>query len=320
MRRHVVKSVPPSSQIALFDGGLPVAPSRVIELPRLVTVERLTVRKVCADYRREHLVADGANEDRLARFDYDVPKFERIFGADRLVNTIERKDGRIYAETRMGERVCGASARRELSKFIAACNHAKREGRTTHEFKLWKPKGSLPRVEVLTQEQERVLMAAPKPPRLQLLFHLGFNTGARAGAMEELTWDRVDLERRTINFGVQGVDYKNKRRARVPINDALLAVLIAAKAVATDDYVIGLGRQGKCSTTYHGIARVYKKCGIKVRACRHILRHTVATRLLQARVSVNRVAFLLGDTSAVIEDTYAHFIPSDMAADVELLH
>lgn len=319
LRRTAAKVAPPSPQIGLFGGDLPPAPTRTITPPVLVVPDRLTVKRVLADYRREHIIPESGEGERSERFDYNVPTLERHFGADRLVETLERKDGRTYAEARIKEGVVGASAARELSVFIAACNHAKKEGRTKHEFKLWKPKVGPSRIEVLSREQEKVLIAMPMKARLLLFLHLGINTGARSGAIEELTWDRVDLEARTINYGIQGIDYKNKRRARVPINDALLVVLTAAKAEATDEYVIGLGPSGVRSTTYHGIAALYVKAGIKTRAPRHILRHTFATRLLQARVPVARVAFLMGDTSMMVERVYAHFLPSDMAADVELL-
>jgi integrase len=52
--------------------------------------------------------------------------------------------------------------------------------------------------------------------RGSLFWLLAFGTGARTAAMLDLTWDRVDLIRRTIDYRVPGVVYKNKRRAVVP--------------------------------------------------------------------------------------------------------
>jgi integrase len=57
--------------------------------------------------------------------------------------------------------------------------------------------------------------AAEAGPR-QLFWLLAFGTGARTEAMLDLEWDRVDLVRRTIDYRVPGVVYKNKRRAVRP--------------------------------------------------------------------------------------------------------
>jgi hypothetical protein len=147
-------------------------------------------------------------------------------------------------------------------------------------------------------------MLLPKPRRQHLFWLIAFATGARSEAIIEATWDRVDWNRRTIDFRVPGAVYRNKRRVVAPISDALYPRLEAAYARRTDDYVIGLGERGKPSCTWRGCKENLKAIGIDERGvCRHVARHTVASWLLQgdpergiAPASVYDVAKLLGDT------------------------
>lgn len=287
----------------------------------------ITLERALCDYAREHIVANGGRkvDDKLMRFGYTVRKLLSHFKPTMEIDDFERTHGRDYTAMRVAAGVSNSTAARELTFLQASLNHQHREDRTDREFAIWMPPRGGPRVETATHEQEAAVLAVPKSRRLQLFFYLGFNTGARSEAIEELPWSRVDLDRRVISYGDPAIDYKNKRRAIVPINNTLLPVLTEARIWRDQHephvpYVIGVGPMGSRSTTYHGIAASWAQIGVKFEAPRHVLRHTFATRLLVARVGVERVAYLLGDTMKMVLETYAHFIPSDMAADIELLH
>lgn len=280
-----------------------------------------TVEAAIEHYIQEHVIPSGG-EERRAR--YTAAKGLRIFGAQTPIDEITRGRSRQYAEIRIAEGVKPATVRRELSMHQAAFNHARKEERTKTEFSFFMPPASAPRLEWLTHEQYRKIMLVPKSRREQLFLLLAFGTGARARAIEDATWDRVDLVARTIDYRVPGKVYKNKRRVVAPISDALLPRLIAAKAYhdeRTPDcpYVIGVGERGKKSTTYHGIADVYRRAGIKVRAPRHIARHTFASWLLQNGVSIYEVAQLIGDTVAMVEKTYGHMQPKHLMKSINKL-
>lgn len=87
-----------------------------------------------------------------------------------------------------------------------------------------------PRERWLTRDEADLLLAACRRPHVRLFVLLGLHTGARTGAMLELTWDRVDLERRIVNYGVKA---GGKPRSVVPINDTLLPMLREARETAT---------------------------------------------------------------------------------------
>lgn len=280
----------------------------------------ITMERGFQHYAREHLVANNASRDKLRRFGYVARELLNVIDPQRDIETIERTEGRTYTDRRLLTGIKPSTVRRELSLLTAVCNHEKNEGRTKHEFKIWKPTPGPSRVRVLDRDEERRLMLVPKPMRIQLFLLLAFNTGARARAIEELTWDRVDLERRTIDYRVPGVLYGKKRRVVVPINDYLLRRLTAAYERRTDEYVIGLGERGACSTTYHLVKECYRAIGIDEEGvCRHVARHTFVTRLLRARVPIAEVARLAGDTVEMIERVYAHYLPEDLMPAVNML-
>lgn len=270
----------------------------------------VTLFRLMHDYTMEWLIPEKCD---LGRSMNAVRNAFRIFGSDRDASTFCRADSRHYTKIRMEEGVSGAAVRRELTTLRAAFGHAVREEvlKTAPKFQM--PPAASPRIRFLERDEFRVLMQTPKAPRVHRWFTLGFGTGARARAIEEAKWDRVNLAERTIDFRVPGVRYKNKRRVVVPINDWLLPRITAMYERRQDDWVIGLGKSGGVTTTYHMAVQAYKDAGIKdITAPRHIARHTFASWLLQAGVSIYIVAKLLGDTVKMVETTYAHVLPSHL--------
>ncbi len=70
----------------------------------------------------------------------------------------------------------------------------------------------------LTREEAARLVAACGSHHVRLFVLLALHTAARAGAILALTWDRVDMERRRIDFREPDRPETRKRRVAVPIN------------------------------------------------------------------------------------------------------
>jgi integrase len=206
---------------------------------------------------------------------------------------------------------------------LAALNHAKKEERIAKVPKFQVPAAAQPRLRWLTREEHRKLMLLPKPGARQLFWLLAFNTGARTRAMLELEWDRVNLRERTIDYRIPNRNHKNKRRAVVPINDALLPRLESAYARRTSPFVV----QGPDPTKPYSSGVLYHQCkadlaaiGIKERGvARHVARHSVASWILQAGGDCYDVAKLLGDTVAMVEKVYGHVEPKHLMGAANLL-
>lgn len=54
---------------------------------------------------------------------------------------------------------------------------------------------------------------------------IGVYTGARRGAIMDLEWSQIDLDKRTMNFNKAEAGLTNKRRAQIPIGRKLHAHL-----------------------------------------------------------------------------------------------
>lgn len=161
-----------------------------------------------------------------------------------------------------------------------------------------------PRDVWVTKEQARILLPECRELHLKLFVLLGLMTVARTAAILGLKWDKVDFDRRLIDYGT---GFGNKRRAVVPINDMLYGYLVMAKKMAVTDYVIEL----------HGRPVKYVKKGFKAACDRaglvgispHILRHSGATWMAEDGVPLKEIARMLADTEATVERVYIKHTP-----------
>ena len=89
----------------------------------------------------------------------------------------------------------------------------------------------------MTRPEIDRLLAADCEPHIRLAILLMLTTAGRIGAILDLTWDRVDLERGQINLRTDQ-EGPRKGRAVVPINATLRAALTSAKEAGLSDYVV----------------------------------------------------------------------------------
>jgi integrase len=170
----------------------------------------------------------------------------------------------------------------------------------------------------LTQdEEERLLKACPHWLREVVVFAL--NTGMRLSEILELSWDAVDFFRKTVTV----FKSKNKERRTIPLNGSAIELLkfkAKVRLIKTNLVFYGprankLVRKRNVSWVFHTIAR-----GTGISDFRfHDLRHTFATRLIQAGVDLYRVQRLLGHKSPSMTQRYAHHWPESLRHAVEVL-
>lgn len=161
-----------------------------------------------------------------------------------------------------------------------------------------------PRERWLTRDEAQRLLNACQMPHVRLFVALGIYTAARAGALFGLTWDRVDFQRGVIHLG-DGAG--NKRRAVVPIADALRPYLLEARAGATTGHVLEHGGKPIASIKT-GFNAACRRAGLED-VTPHVLRHTAATWMVEAGVPVAEVARFLGNTEKMIETVYGKHSP-----------
>lgn len=172
------------------------------------------------------------------------------------------------------------------------------------------PPPSKPRETFITKEQREQLLASIDTPHVRLFVVLALTTGARAGAILDLTWDRVDLAAGTIDFRPAGRDVTNKRRVVVPINERARQALQEARRAALSDYVVEYGG-GPVKSVSKALRAAARRSG--VRCSPNVFRHSAARWMAEAGVSMEQIAQYLGHTSTrVTYQTYARFSPAYM--------
>ena len=237
---------------------------------------------------------------------YLAPRVGRLTVAELRQPRIEAEQADMLA--------CGLSRAyvdRVWSVLRAAIRRAFRAGRCAAEPHIPTVGGAEPRQRWLTDDELRALMTACQLPHLRLYVALGAATGARPGAILDLTWDRVDLATGRITFGVPGARTTRKRRAVVPITPALAAIL--ASAERNGPHVIQV-RGERVASVKKAFRSACTAAGLGAEVTPYTLRHTAASRALQSGSSPWQVARLLGHTDTrMIDRTYGHHAPGHLA-------
>ncbi len=157
--------------------------------------------------------------------------------------------------------------------------------------------------------------AAADLPHLLVFLELAKSTGARAGAILDLTWTRVDFARGIIRLGGA---VGNKGRATVPMNDTLREVLLWAKAGALTPYVIEWrgGKVGSVKKAFKAVATSIGRPDVGP----HAIRHSVAVWMAEEGVPMSEISQYLGHAStAVTEKVYARYSPSHLRRAASVL-
>jgi integrase len=177
-----------------------------------------------------------------------------------------------------------------------------------------KPKEENTIVRYLSPDEDRELMAA-LPSRIEPLVKVALHTGLRKGELLRLEWSDVDFDQRLILVK----NTKSKRRRYVPMNDTVVAML-KPMFDAKDSRHVFIDPESKEAIL--NIERAWKKAlrKAKIKTFRfHDLRHTFASRLVQAGVAIQVVKDLLGHQDITTTMRYAHLSPADLRDAVEKL-
>ena len=176
------------------------------------------------------------------------------------------------------------------------------------------PPPPMPRDRWLREEEfDRLLTAiqtlygGDRLSRVERFVWLAIETAGRRDALENLTWAQVDFETRVIHLNPAGRRQTTKRRASVPISDALLPILRRAYAEKTSGFV--LDHAGHCVTQLDCAARLAGVDGVTP----HVFRHTAATWMARRGVPLWQIAGVLGNTVAMVERVYAKHCPDGLA-------
>ncbi len=145
---------------------------------------------------------------------------------------------------------------------------------------------------------------------LKLIFALNYGCGLRLSEGCNLTQGDIDFNRRTI-FIRQGKGYKDRI---IPMNDNIYNTL--------QDYIYNFRNLVKCghnrlliqdpTTMLKDLQRLQRQCQSEEiqnkRLTFHILRHSIASHLLQNGMTIENIARFLGHNSLASTQIYTHII------------
>lgn len=281
---------------------------------RLEEQER-TFGEMMDRYEKEHVVKKASQRTYKGYIKNMRPFFGQLTLAEVTPNRIVQYKAKRYAEG-----VKPATINRELAIMKNAFNLAIREWewcRDNPVRRVSMEKEHNQRDRWLADEEEIKLLAAC-PAWLREIVTFALHTGMRMGEILSLTWEGVDLFRRTVMV----FRSKNGERRTIPVNQTVLDLLKAKNKVRP--LKTNLVFCSKTFTLIEGghLRRAFRaalKAGEVASFRFHDLRHTFATRLVQAGIDLYKVQRLLGHKSGLMTQRYAHHWPESLRDGVEIL-
>lgn len=249
-------------------------------------------------------------------------RYLRPFFGSTAASTLTLAKQEAYVEHRRAQGAGDESIRRDLSVLAAALNRAVKYKKLDRPPPFLALTPSPARERWLTRnEMARLLRQMRRPVRgkrhehVILFTRLALYTGARTGAILDLTWDRVHFDTGLIDYRKPGRRQTKKRRTVTPMTRKVRRMLLHAHKHARGAHVI--------SWAGERIDRVAKACIAHAEKAGvadfspHVLRHTFASWAVQKRVPIYTVGKALGQTVASTTERYAKLAPDDVLAAME---
>jgi len=217
-----------------------------------------------------------------------------------------------------------ATVNRELAIIKRIMNLATRWGYTERNpaSEVQYCKGVAKRTRWLTESEEQSLLTF-SPEWLRNIIIVAINTGLRRGELLNLTWEDINLNDAYIFVKMS----KNGDQRCVPINKRVYATLESLRTFSSQSYSQTFSSYPVF--THDGFAikprilEYYFTRSAKMARLNdlhfHDLRHTFATRLIQAGVDLYRVQLLLGHRTLAITQRYAHHSLNTLRGAIDML-
>jgi integrase len=220
-------------------------------------------------------------------------------------------DCRAHTQARRAAGIGDGTIHTELGHLRMVLLWGQKHGLIDKAPPIERPSKPEPKDSYLTRSEIGRLIEAAKTAHTKLAIKLMIGTGARSEAALQLTWDRVDLARKTIQLRNPFDKAKRKGRATVPVNNTLLDALVEAKAGALTPMVIEWA-----GDRVKSIKRGLKAAGAAIGrpdVSPHMLRHSAAVWLAEDGHSMEEIAQFLGhNNTSMTSRVYARFSPTHL--------
>jgi integrase len=139
-------------------------------------------------------------------------------------------------------------------------------------------------------------------------------TELRRGEIMNRKWEQFDLGRKIAHV-VSDAKYRKKGgRQRILSTSDVCHALLSARAARSDGAFVFMrgGRPLYADALYRELKKYVRLLGLDGRLHFHSLRHTFASWLAQAIVSIYTLKELLGHSSIQTTQVYSHLTPSEL--------
>lgn len=268
-------------------------------------------------YMREHSKVNKAPKSSL-RDESSFKHLSAFFGGMTLAELTPARISE-YKSLRRTEGAKPATLSRELEVLRHALNLAVREWEwlDRNPFERVKIERAHNKIErwITKEEEERLLGVSPSWVKEIIIFAL--NTGMRQDEILSLKWPQVDLLRRTVTL----LKTKNKEIRTVPLNQTVCAMLSVKGKIRHISGYVFTSQAGTKIDARNLLRSFYiARKEAKLEDVRfHDLRHSFATRLVQAGIDLYVVKELLGHKTITMTMRYAHHNPESLRHGVEIL-
>lgn len=254
---------------------------------------------------------DRANRPSIASMREAWKAAKPFWGAYRP-DQITRPLCRDYIALRGRQGVKPGTIIKEMGTIRAAVNWADKNNKAVFEF----PPQPAPRDRWISKDDARRLLASAQQPHMFLFIHLAIATAGRAEAILELTWDRVDFDRRLIVL--ESERRSGKKRATVPMTHTVAWPLALAHSIRVSDHVIEYGGKPVKSVS-KGFSTAARAAGLSD-ISPHILRHSAASWMVMGGIPIEEVARYLGHLDPRVSwKVYGKFSPGYLGKAKEAL-
>lgn len=171
------------------------------------------------------------------------------------------------------------------------------------------PKPKNGRLETLSENEENMLLdqlRADGQDEYADLYTVLIDTGMRYGEAETLTKQNIDLERKLIILNPEQT--KDSEQRIIPMTKRVFAIFQKRTRFNVNRW-----------TSVRLFKNTLEKVGVTKKLVVHSLRHTCASRMVQNGVNLEVVAKILGHSSIIVTQRYAHLADKQLRAAISAL-
>jgi len=249
---------------------------------------------------------------------YRINASLKPFFGEQEIDNITPLDIEKYRSERLKTGVTKSTVNREMTILIKMFNLAIDWNLTDRnpaaKVRLFSEKDTQKERILLREEEARLLKACPA--HLRPIVVVALHTGMRRGEILGLRWRQVDLDRRQLRVE----NTKSGKNRLIPINNVLWLEFEALRAYAGPSGLVFANPRTRLQFTevkksFRSSCQAAGIEGLRF----HDLRHTFATRLIEAGADIISVKELLGHFSVRLTQRYTHPSQDQKRRAVDLL-